>query len=369
MKLYQNDDGTFNFGSRPSDQGSTYVDSAYSGSDYVGLMAQQAANKTNIQLAKENNDFNERMWNLNNQYNTPSAQVQRLIDAGINPSSQYGNYSNASQGQVEGTLAQVQAGQYDPNVATNRFNSRVGLAKNVLDSLNDVFSSAIDTKRLGLEYDRLSSEIDVNNANIGQINANTRYLNQNTKFNKAQTEGQKLSNNAQRFQNEHQEETYQNAQDLVKAQIETAYKAGDLTDAQRKQVEETTRWIPTLNNAQLSQISATIGQIKATTAGIWSENAVKDLYKRLADSDIDPHASYMDEFFKLAMHDPEKFGPILDNIINAFVHTGKTVSRNSNVRSGLEAAVKNATSAVLGPASNLVFRLLHSNSNSHSNRW
>ena len=39
----------------------------------------------NYQIAQENNAFNERMWNLQNDYNTPSAQRARLEAAGLNP--------------------------------------------------------------------------------------------------------------------------------------------------------------------------------------------------------------------------------------------------------------------------------------------
>lgn len=61
-----------------------------------GSKSQQSANATNIQINRDNNAFNERMmreqdalnyeaWKRQNAYNTPSAQVQRLKEAGLNP--------------------------------------------------------------------------------------------------------------------------------------------------------------------------------------------------------------------------------------------------------------------------------------------
>lgn len=58
--------------------------------------AQRKANKLQIQLAKEQNAFNERMldkqnafnldmWHKENEYNSPTAQVQRMLAAGLNP--------------------------------------------------------------------------------------------------------------------------------------------------------------------------------------------------------------------------------------------------------------------------------------------
>lgn len=64
-----------------------------------GIMSykgQKAANKTNLQIANETNQMNRElaqgaqahdvaMWNRQNEYNTPQAQMQRLQEAGLNP--------------------------------------------------------------------------------------------------------------------------------------------------------------------------------------------------------------------------------------------------------------------------------------------
>lgn len=50
----------------------------------------------NAQQAKLQRDWSQRMWNLNNSYNTPSAQMQRLREAGLNPNLAYGDLSSSS---------------------------------------------------------------------------------------------------------------------------------------------------------------------------------------------------------------------------------------------------------------------------------
>lgn len=61
-----------------------------------GFASNQSANKANLRIARETNASQERMfnqqldWNLaqwerNNEYNTPTAQMQRYRDAGLNP--------------------------------------------------------------------------------------------------------------------------------------------------------------------------------------------------------------------------------------------------------------------------------------------
>lgn len=54
-------------------------------------------NRANMKLADHQFAQNVKMWNMQNEYNAPSAQVQRLKDAGLNPNLMYGN-GNAATG-------------------------------------------------------------------------------------------------------------------------------------------------------------------------------------------------------------------------------------------------------------------------------
>ena len=58
------------------------------GSHYAAdkqLQAVQETNRNNLLIAQQNNAFNERMWNKQNEYNSPAAQRARLEAAGLNP--------------------------------------------------------------------------------------------------------------------------------------------------------------------------------------------------------------------------------------------------------------------------------------------
>ena len=81
--------------------------------------AQDKANATNLQIARETNQqqyqifqeqnaFNERMYNQMQQYNTPAAQMQRYRDAGINP---YIAAGNVQTGNAQSALQSAQAPQ------------------------------------------------------------------------------------------------------------------------------------------------------------------------------------------------------------------------------------------------------------------
>lgn len=63
-----------------------------------GIFAQNSANKANMKLAEYQNEQNIAMWERNNAYNTPAAQVQRYVEAGLNPNLMYsqGSTGNSS---------------------------------------------------------------------------------------------------------------------------------------------------------------------------------------------------------------------------------------------------------------------------------
>lgn len=105
---------------------------------------QKKANEANLQLAREQNDWNEKMWEKNNEYNSPVAQKQRLIEAGINPLGQ--NFTNFESDPVQSApLANQQAYVPDPNFLTNGITSTV---------------NAVNSSRLAeAERDKIYSDI------------------------------------------------------------------------------------------------------------------------------------------------------------------------------------------------------------------
>lgn len=77
----------------------------------LGSSSNESANQTNLQIARETNeqnykmfheqqDWNEMMWNKMNAYNTPLMQKERLRAAGINPYAMLGSNGQGTMGQV-----------------------------------------------------------------------------------------------------------------------------------------------------------------------------------------------------------------------------------------------------------------------------
>lgn len=67
---------------------SAAVGSATSG--LFGLLGQLVGYGLQKKLAQQQNQYNLEMWNLQNEYNSPQAQMQRFAEAGLNPNLIYG---------------------------------------------------------------------------------------------------------------------------------------------------------------------------------------------------------------------------------------------------------------------------------------
>lgn len=61
------------------------------GSGILGYYGQKDTNRTQKQIAADARQHEIDLWNMQNAYNNPSAQMQRLIDAGLNPNLVYGS--------------------------------------------------------------------------------------------------------------------------------------------------------------------------------------------------------------------------------------------------------------------------------------
>lgn len=147
--------------------------------------AQRSANETNLQIAQMNNQrqyqmfqeqnaFNERMYNQMQQYNTPTAQMQRYADAGINP---YIAAGNVQTGNVQSALQsapapQMQAAQMQ--AVTGPGDAMMNAGNQISSIINQYAQNALalaQAKKTNAEanwVDRLNS------ANVLKLNSSSR---------------------------------------------------------------------------------------------------------------------------------------------------------------------------------------------------
>lgn len=111
-----------------------------------GKKSTDSANKTNIELAKYQNDWNLAQWNRENEYNLPINQMMRLKEAGLNPNLVYG--SGAS------TLAAS-----SPKAAGASVRPYTGFNLGIGDAVN----SYVSVSRMAKENALADSQVQVNN--------------------------------------------------------------------------------------------------------------------------------------------------------------------------------------------------------------
>lgn len=143
-------------------------------------MNTKATNKTNLQIARENNEmayrmFNEGnefnrqmaidMFNMENEYNDPSAVRERLENAGYNPFLSDENSSMVNLGD-----ASTPTSVAPPALSTPTMMTPPSILNGVMDSVADITLKSAQAKKLGAETttidqvrDKLIKEYEINN--------------------------------------------------------------------------------------------------------------------------------------------------------------------------------------------------------------
>lgn len=105
-------------------------------------------NMGQLELAKYVADRNEGFWNLQNEYNTPKKQMQRYIDAGLNPNLIYGQINN-------GNASAVQAFNM-PSQERKQYKATVDAALGL-----QLQNAAADTKVKQAQANRLNADAEL----------------------------------------------------------------------------------------------------------------------------------------------------------------------------------------------------------------
>ncbi len=134
-----------------------------------GSKSTENVNKAQIQLAHEQMDWSENMmdkqnqwnldqWNRQNAYNTPSAQRQRLEDAGLNPL-HYG---------LDGTGNAGSMTSVSPNAVSMPVLQNPGLS--IQAALTNIGNVAADTQLKKAQANELNSRAGLNDAEMQTVN-------------------------------------------------------------------------------------------------------------------------------------------------------------------------------------------------------
>lgn len=144
----------------------TYYDpSSHEEKDYMDNATHDRIPKSvywSIMMNQANQQFSEKMWNAQNEYNTPYNQAERLKAAGLNPYLSMQNDGSIGMAQSANTpsgSADMSSGSVDASLAASR-SQLIGSMGNTLQS---AFANINQQKIASAQADKLQSETDYQN--------------------------------------------------------------------------------------------------------------------------------------------------------------------------------------------------------------
>lgn len=120
----------------------------------------EQANAQNYRMFQEQNAFNLDMWNKQNAYNAPSAQVERLKAAGINPAAVFGSIGS---GQIAGSLSSASSVPAElANMVAPQLNYRAEPLPSPLSGLPDAANGLISARMANAQIRNIESMASMN---------------------------------------------------------------------------------------------------------------------------------------------------------------------------------------------------------------
>jgi len=134
--------------------GSTVIGGAYS------AFNDWRQNRQRKELAKYEFKQNQRAWELNNQYNTPLAQMQRFQAAGLNPALMYGQGTPGN----SNSAPKYEAPEYNATAEPPRIMETIGQFQNT--KIQQLTQKQIDAQTKATDAQRLKTQAETINAGI-----------------------------------------------------------------------------------------------------------------------------------------------------------------------------------------------------------
>lgn len=143
-----------------------------------------ATNRANLELAKYQNNWNLEQWHRQNEYNSPSAQMQRLREAKINPNLAISN----------GQLSNVSASS--PSAAPMSIQPYIGYSQD----FNNIFANLMEGAQFAYKLKESKLQNKLSESQVEFVKADTafRFAQEIAEFERAT--GLKLDNSMKRVQ-------------------------------------------------------------------------------------------------------------------------------------------------------------------------
>lgn len=203
----------------------------------ANVYMQNQNNKLTRELAQQQNQWNIEQWNRENEYNLPSNQLQRFVDAGLNPNLIYGKDS------VAATSPQMVSG-YDSQVAPKmEFNPQTLLYASdarLKNSQADLNEQLIENKKAEKEltdaeiklvfkkYDLTDEQINLVRSQVESLSKQREMVDKQIEKIGAEIDVLKVDEAIKELERKFQESTFQDrvntiSEQLKKLQIDVKY--------------------------------------------------------------------------------------------------------------------------------------------------
>lgn len=282
----------------------------------ANLLSTAMTNRANERMQQQQNAWNLEMWNRNNEYNSPAAQMQRLQAAGLNPDLMYGQNAGDSSGNssspAQGTnpipkqpfhldplmlsqmrLLNAQAYKTDKEGNIADIKAQNDQEFSYKQNLLNLGLSAEQINYLSALYDKTYKEIDQIDQNIEnmkqqwsilheQINtqaAQTNLLIQQGKTQEAacalylaQKEGQELDNKQQEIINKYLPKQLQSQIDLNYANVKNALASANKNNAEARLANAQAETEDKSRDVKIENIKANTRNTNANTRLVNQQN-------------------------------------------------------------------------------------------------
>ena len=182
----------------------------------MNYLMQKETNAQNYKIWQEQKQNNLDMWNLENEYNSASAQRQRLEDAGLNPYLMMNGGSAGVAGSVDSApaptmqSATMQSPNLDNSYTLNKFNS-------ISSAVQDISNKLYDFRIQNAQASKLESENLTNDLNNLFLTDYLKSRNKGAKANASSAESRAV---VDKVESEIAQETKQNV--IEKSKYDTA---------------------------------------------------------------------------------------------------------------------------------------------------
>lgn len=273
-----------------------------SGSRYAArkqLQAVRETNAMNYQIAQDNNAFNERMWHLQNEYNSPVNQRYRLEAAGLNP---YLMMNGGSAGVAESApTADTSGTQVAPDIGST-------IAGGYQSMGNSISSAASQIAQMSFQNDLQQANVAKTQAEATNVALDSEYNKLRNQFAAAQfltdLRLKQKQGDISEYEANYLRDSMQDRLDSVKFQntlsgSQSSYynQLAGLTEMQHKIADTNLKWLNKekqvailvamqnartaasqmrLNNASAKNMIAMAGLNAANAAGVRIDNRLKD---------------------------------------------------------------------------------------------